>query len=412
MTFLNPLVLLGLAAAAIPVILHLLNRRKLRIVEFSSLRFLRELQHTSLRRLKLRQWLLLLLRTLLIVALVLAFARPVIRGNLARFVGSRARNSMVFVMDDSPSMTVRTERGRMFDRAREAAGRILQLAEQDDRVAILPLSALATGVSLPGYEEPRAARPLLQHLEPSQVARHFREVLPPLRTLVEASRDANREVFLFTDAQASQYAIDSTSVDSPAAFEKDVRVFLVRTGVTPSVNVGVTGARMDTRFLARNRPAHVLVGLRNFSDGPIRQETVSLYLDGTRVAQQSIDLPPDGSTVTALSFVPKRSGILSGYAVIDDDALEADNTYYFVITVPEVFRVLEAGPGTENVRYPLLALTLGGDSLTAGRVSTRHITPEQLPLTDLSGTNVLLLNGLDALSPAEGSAAANFIRRG
>jgi hypothetical protein len=412
MTFLNPLVLLGLAAAAIPVILHLLNRRKLRIVEFSSLRFLKELQHTSLRRLKLRQWLLLLLRTLLIVALVLAFARPVVRGNLARFVGSRARNSMVFVMDDSPSMTVRTERGMMFDRAREAANRILQLAEEDDRVAVLPLSALSTGASHPGYEEPRVARSLLQHLEPSQVARPFREALPALRRLVQDSRDANREVFLFTDAQASQYAGDSSSVDSLAVFEKDVRAFLVRTGVTPSVNVGVITARMDTRFPTGNRPARVLVELRNFSDSPIRQETVSLYLNGTRVAQQSIDLPAEGNAVTALSFVPKRSGILSGYAAIDDDALEADNTLHFVITIPEVFRVLEAGPGSENVRYPLLALTLGGDSLTAGRVSARHIAPEQLPVTDLSSTDVLLLNGLDALTPTEGAAAANFVRRG
>ena len=54
MTFLNPLVLLGLAAAAIPVLLHLLNLRKLKTIEFSSLRFLKELQKTKIRRLKLR----------------------------------------------------------------------------------------------------------------------------------------------------------------------------------------------------------------------------------------------------------------------------------------------------------------------------------------------------------------------
>ena len=60
MVFLNPLVLLGLAAAAIPLILHLLNLRKLRTIEFSTLTFLKELQQTKIRRLKLRQLLLLL----------------------------------------------------------------------------------------------------------------------------------------------------------------------------------------------------------------------------------------------------------------------------------------------------------------------------------------------------------------
>ena len=76
MAFLNPLVLLGLAAAAIPLIIHLFNFRKPKQVDFSSLAFLRELEKRTMRRMRLKQWLLLLLRTLAIVCLVLAFARP------------------------------------------------------------------------------------------------------------------------------------------------------------------------------------------------------------------------------------------------------------------------------------------------------------------------------------------------
>ncbi|HXG39208.1 MAG TPA: BatA domain-containing protein, partial [Bacteroidota bacterium] len=79
MTFLNPLVLLGLLAAAIPILLHLFNLRKLRTIEFSTLTFLKELQKSKIRRIKIRQWLLLLLRTLLVILLVMAFARPTVR---------------------------------------------------------------------------------------------------------------------------------------------------------------------------------------------------------------------------------------------------------------------------------------------------------------------------------------------
>jgi hypothetical protein len=174
----------------------------------------------------------------------------------------------------------------------------------------------------------------------------------------------------------------------------------------------VTGARIETRFLARNRPARVLVTLQNFSDTPIRQETVSLYLDGVRVAQQSVDLPSRASAVVPVSCVPGRTGILTGRVTIEDDGLEADNSLHFVLAVPDAFTVLVAGPGTEDVRYPVLALTLGGDSLTAGRVDARRIPSEQLPLTDLSRIHVLLLNGINALSPAEGSATVNYVRRG
>jgi hypothetical protein len=87
MVFLNPWFLLGLFAAAIPVLIHLLHVRKLRTVEFSSLRFLKELQKSRLRTLRIRQLLLLLLRTLLIISLVLAFARPAVRGPFFAFFG-------------------------------------------------------------------------------------------------------------------------------------------------------------------------------------------------------------------------------------------------------------------------------------------------------------------------------------
>src|SRR3989449_10329845 len=109
MVFLNPLVLLGLAAAAIPLILHLLNLRKLRTIEFSTLTFLKELQQTKIRRLKLRQLLLLIVRTLLVVLIILAFARPALRGTILGGIGSEAPSSIVFILDDSFSMMARDE---------------------------------------------------------------------------------------------------------------------------------------------------------------------------------------------------------------------------------------------------------------------------------------------------------------
>ena len=121
MTFLNPIVLFGLAAAAIPILIHLLNLRKLRTIEFSSLAFLKDLQKSSIRRLKLRQILLLVLRTLLVLAIVIAFARPTLRGSMMGLPAGKASAAMVIVLDDSPSMGLRNERGTLFAQAQEAA---------------------------------------------------------------------------------------------------------------------------------------------------------------------------------------------------------------------------------------------------------------------------------------------------
>jgi threonine/homoserine efflux transporter RhtA len=99
MTFLNPAILFGLLAASIPIILHFLNLRKLKKVEFSTLIFLKELQKTKIRRIKLKQWLILLLRLLIIIMLVLAFARPAIKTGFAGYAA--AKTSAVFIIDNT-----------------------------------------------------------------------------------------------------------------------------------------------------------------------------------------------------------------------------------------------------------------------------------------------------------------------
>ena len=79
-SFLNPIVLFGLVAASVPLIIHFLSRFRTEQREFSSLLLLREVKSRNMRKLKIRQLLLLILRTLIIALLVLAPARPVVRG--------------------------------------------------------------------------------------------------------------------------------------------------------------------------------------------------------------------------------------------------------------------------------------------------------------------------------------------
>jgi hypothetical protein len=102
-SFLDPLFLLGLLAGAIPVLIHLFTRRRPRERPFPSLEFLAEVNQSEVRRLRLKQWLLLLLRTLAVVALALALARPALRGGGAR-AGTAAATTVVALVDVSGSM--------------------------------------------------------------------------------------------------------------------------------------------------------------------------------------------------------------------------------------------------------------------------------------------------------------------
>ena len=103
----------GLIASSIPIILHLLNLRKLRKIEFSSLIFLKELQKNKIRKIKVKQILLLIIRTLIVALLVFSFSRPVMKGYLSGF-GSHAKTSVVIILDDSYSMSINDQNGNYF----------------------------------------------------------------------------------------------------------------------------------------------------------------------------------------------------------------------------------------------------------------------------------------------------------
>ncbi len=142
MTFLNPLVLFGLIAAAVPVLLHLLNLRKLRTVEFSTLTFLKELQQTKIRKLKLRQLFLLIVRTLLVMFIILAFARPALRGTFLGGIGTQTHSTIVIIFDDGFAMQASDEQGDRLKQAKTAAEQILDIVKNGDELYLLKLSDL------------------------------------------------------------------------------------------------------------------------------------------------------------------------------------------------------------------------------------------------------------------------------
>ncbi|HEX9006177.1 MAG TPA: BatA domain-containing protein [Bacteroidota bacterium] len=434
MTFLNPLVLFGLAAAAIPILIHLLNLRKLRTIEFSSLRFLKELQRSSIRRLRIRQWILLAIRTLLIAALVLAFSRPALKGSFANLIGGRAATTMVVLMDDSPSMTVRSQEGVLFNQARGAATKLASLLKEGDQMFLLPLSEIRHKDQFASLRTREAAVQAIGALAPSQERLMFRDALRAAGRLLTASSNPNQEVYLITDAQATQFGPDKGAVDtaSPSTrpsgslrvareeagpegasqLDARTRLFLVRTTAGSLQNAGVVSAEVTTRIITRGRPAELRAVIRNAGPAPAAGAVAGMYLDGARVMQQTVDLPAGGSAAMTGKFVPRRSGVLAGSVQIEDDALEADNRRFFTLTVPERINVLLVGTSAADTRFVNLGLTLQGDSTLAGLFAVKTIGDTELPGVDLAAVDVIVLCDVRGFSSAGAEQLTRFVKAG
>src|SRR5258705_1108490 len=133
-SFLNPAFLWALPLASIPILIHLLSRRRLPEVQFPTVMFLRALEPREIRRLRLREILLLILRTLALILVIGAFARPSVEPKGATM---RAAAAVAVVLDDSESMGARDEQARTrIDGARERGLAIVDAVRVGDEIAI------------------------------------------------------------------------------------------------------------------------------------------------------------------------------------------------------------------------------------------------------------------------------------
>lgn len=137
MQFLSPWMLGGLAALALPVIIHLMQRKRVVQIPFSTLRFLRLVQSKTARRSRVENLLLLILRCLVFALLVLAAARPVVSPKAANWWGGSVPRTIVLVIDNSLSMNYRTSDRTRLDAARQQALAILDDVRAGDEVAVI-----------------------------------------------------------------------------------------------------------------------------------------------------------------------------------------------------------------------------------------------------------------------------------
>jgi len=412
MTFLNPLVLFGLIAATIPIILHLLNLRKLRTIEFSTLTFLKELQKSKMRRMKIRQIILLILRTLLIILVVLAFARPALRGYLTSGIGSHAKTTVIIILDDSFSMDVSDEHGQLFKQAKEIALKLVNFLNEGDDAALIKLSDLPN----PPIEKPTynfyALSNAIQEATLSWNHTNVEDGLAFAGKLLDESQNFNKEVYLITDAQKSHFVTERKKNQGPKIFDANVKFFVIPLGSKEVNNIGIESSEVKTRIFEKEKPVAVAAMIRNYGDTPVKNYLTSIYLDGTRVMQKGVDLGAGETRSVEFNVIPKRTGYVSGFVEIEDDALNQDNKRYFSFYVPEKIKVLLAGNAPKDILFLKLALVQNTNGSAASTFEIQEIKSDRLATINLNNYNVVVFSNIHSFSESEVSRIRNYLGNG
>ena len=315
MTFLHPLALVGLAAAAIPALLHLLERRVPPEADFPPLRYLSEAERQNARRLKLRHLLLLILRTALIVLIVLAAARPLFPTQASG--GSlHEPTAVAVILDNSVSSGLVVDGRPALERLKAMARGSLARATASDRLWLV----LADGVARAGTPDV-----LLATVDSAGVSARRLDLTAAVRAatrLVDAEPLPAREVHVVSDLQRTALG------PGRAGVLRGVRVLALAPPSRAPANRGVGAARV-----ADGAAVVDIVGTPGAGAGGAAP--VTLRIHGREVGRA---LVAPGSTAS-ITLPPLGPGWWVGEAVLDADELRADDRRFLVWRVAAPARV-------------------------------------------------------------------------
>ncbi len=362
LTALNPLFLSLLPLAALPLVFHLFFRLKKSPRAFSTLMFFNRIDPQLNARRRLREWLILLLRTLLILFLLLALARPVWLG-----IGKQGSVAVALVLDNSGSMSGtggdgRTKLKQAVDAARGIVG---QLHDRDSAGIVLlvddPVVPLPPGLSA----DKSALRNALDHIGETEASGSVAAALERAVGLFEDSTATHFEIHVLSDLQQEKWNQPPVNLRPPRAGTSLVVHDLPSPNAAKS-NVSITGVSGPAKIILSGRrlPLEVQLASTTAAESRIRLRWLT---DAGNGSSDEVSVPPHAEKTVKLTLAPQNAGFRWVSLQIEGDDFDADNRAFTGFNCQEKKSVVFAGKASEFGQLPL-AISPGGEGKLSGLI--------------------------------------------
>jgi hypothetical protein len=366
MSFLHPLLLWGLALAALPVVIHLLNQLRYRTVRWGAMMFLLSAQRMARGMARLRQWLILAMRMLAIACLVFVVGRPLAGGWLGLAAAGRVDTTLI-LLDRSPSMSARDS----------SAGRTkLSAGRQTLAAALSQLSSARWVLVDSAHVQPRelespAALADLPEAGAASASADVPAMLEAAREYMSANQTGRTDIWLCSDLHANDWNADdarwSALRASFARLQQGVRLRLLALAAPASANLAVRVTRVRQR--QTDDGAELLISLRISRSPADASQPVTVPLRFEIVgARSATNIELAGSEVDladhriALDATQPRGW---GRVSLPADSNQADNDYYFVFDTTASSRAVVVSDERDTAEALRLAASISPDSGTA-----------------------------------------------
>jgi Aerotolerance regulator N-terminal/von Willebrand factor type A domain len=418
LTFLYPAFLLGALATAVPIVIHLIYRRRALVHRFPAVRFLLLADRRTARKFRLHQWLLLLLRVLAILLLVFLLARPRLVGEAAHAAATLPAQATVILVDNSLSMHYRDGQESRLQRAKALAGRLLQGLRQQDSAAIVPLLVPDGEKSDPAFftNDVITLREHIAAIEASHAAVDMTEAFQRAFTLLQDTTATRRRLILLADFTVHGW--EDFHLSRFAVVPEQVELHFIRLGSAQrDANMLVEGLRIVEKPFIEHAPLEVSVLMRNRSATPVRNLRVDLWLEHTKVGEQLVDVGPDEQVTVPFRMMAPAAGVHWGEVRLESDQYTDDDRWYYALRTVAPVRVLvvDGDPGTSlhesEIFYLLSALQPGG-TLRRPLFYPKPVPWEGLQQERLNDFQVIVLCNLEAIGPQLRQRLYQFVVEG
>jgi hypothetical protein len=405
MNFLAPLFFVGLAAIAVPIIVHLIQRERKDIVEFPSLMFIRRIPYQSVERRRIHNWPLLLLRAAAMALVVAAFSRPFFTVDPVRAAAALdGAREVVILLDRSASMGY----GDHFQRAQDQAKQIISgLGGGDQATLVLFGTGVEEAIRATGNKGVLTAG-----IDAAKVSADSTRYGPALRwaqSFLSRSQLPRKQAVLISDFQRSGWERQE-EIRLPEGAE----LVPISVATPEATNLSVTSVAFQRAQFSGEERVTITAGLSNRSLREVTNLPVSLEVEGRVVDTRNVTIAPNASGSVTFPAVtasaPVRARVLAG-----KDELPADNTFHFVLAPSRPVSVLivqadgepVSGPGS-----PSLFMLTAFDVSTAPRFTAEVVPVSRVSAGSFKGRSVVVLNDASALSSEATNALQQFVEQG
>lgn len=391
MSFLNPFFLIGLLAVAIPLLIHLINFRRPQKVSFSTLAFFKELQKSTLRGIRVKQYLLLALRTAAVLMLALAVARPFWTAGGSDITASTEPAAIGLLIDDSPSMSRVGSEGPMIEQSKEAAREIVNNARSADRFQIMTTNGSVRTSSF--YGKNRALE-LIEEVEVVNRGSQPAEAVEIFASRLQQEPPAQGSIYFITDGQRHQIEAMDEKLNELTA-DKPVALQVVRLEGAEQSNLAVSGVELGNQMLSAGSSVALQVEVTNFGEAVASNQYVSAELEGRSAGQHEVTLEPGETRNLVFDLQPEEAGDLAGSIEIEGDDVTFDNLRHFVLSIPRSQNILLIGADqTDDDIDSYLEPVLQAASATQTQLQFTHQSPDEVNPTGIDEFDAVILDGI------------------